>query len=172
MLIIFGGLPGTGKSTLAQRLAAEQQALYLRIDTIEQSLRDAAVWSDGPAGYMVAYNLAVDNLRLGLSVVADSVNPLEVTRRAWRNAAEQANVSFIEIEVVCSDKAEHRRRVETRTGDIPGHTPPSWHQVVAREYEPWPEAHVVIDTATLSPSQSIDHLRTLLRIKSGPGEAA
>lgn len=37
MLYIFGGLPGTGESTLAQRRARMHQATYLRIDTIEQS---------------------------------------------------------------------------------------------------------------------------------------
>ena len=38
MLYIFGGLPGTGKTTLARYLAHHQRAVYLRIDTIEQAL--------------------------------------------------------------------------------------------------------------------------------------
>jgi putative protein kinase ArgK-like GTPase of G3E family len=36
-LIVFAGLPGTGKSTLAQRLAREIGAIYLRIDALEQA---------------------------------------------------------------------------------------------------------------------------------------
>jgi predicted kinase len=36
---------------------------------------------EGPEGYVVGYQMAPDNLRLGLDVVADSVNPLQVTRR-------------------------------------------------------------------------------------------
>jgi len=39
-LIIFAGLPGSGKSTLAAKLASRLAAAYLRIDTIEQGLRD------------------------------------------------------------------------------------------------------------------------------------
>jgi predicted kinase len=166
MLYIFGGLPGTGKSTLARYLAAEQGAVYLRIDTIEQSLRNANVWDNGPAGYLAAYGLAADNLRLGLPVVADSVNPLAVTRRAWREVAQQAGVPFVEIEVICSDKAKHRHRVESRSSDIPGHVPPTWAQVVARDYHPWEEDHIVINTADQTPEQNIEQLRQLLSAHS------
>src|SRR5579872_7432462 len=83
VLIVFAGLPGTGKSTIAQQLAERLDAVYVRIDSIEQAIRASGVLPDGadigPAGYMAAYRLAADNLRLGRAVIADSVNPLNVT---------------------------------------------------------------------------------------------
>jgi predicted kinase len=82
MLYIFGGLPASGKTTLSRHLARELRAVHLRIDSIEQALRDVAGRFNGPEGYVVAQRLAADNLRLGLSVVADSVNPLPITRAA------------------------------------------------------------------------------------------
>jgi predicted kinase len=162
MLYIFGGLPGTGKSTLAQRLAHERQAVYLRIDTIEQALRETGGVLDGPEGYVVAYRIAADNLRLGLSVVADSVNPLEITRAAWRDIAARAGVPFVEIEVICSDKEEHRCRVESRPADITGHRLPTWDEVLNRTYESWQGLHVVIDTAGQAPEQSLASLHGAL----------
>lgn len=39
-LFIFSGLPATGKTTLAQQLAKKTNTVYLRIDTVEQGLRD------------------------------------------------------------------------------------------------------------------------------------
>jgi predicted kinase len=149
MLIIFGGLPASGKTTLSRALAERLAAVHLRVDTIEHALKLAAS-SDadvGPAGYMVAYAVAGDNLRLGRTVIAESVNPLPVTREAWRAVAVENGVEVVEIEVVCSDAAEHRRRVETRAIDIEGFTGPSWAEVVGRDYRPWPAADLSIETA-------------------------
>ncbi len=169
MLVIFSGLPGTGKSTLAAALSRRHNAVYLRVDTIEQALRDAGVCADGPAGYCVAYRVASENLRLGLSVVADSVNPLAVTRQAWRGVALRNNVRFVEIEVICSDPDTHRSRVETRGADVPGLSPPTWREVQERVYELWETNPVVIDTARHTPEDSVRQLiQTLEKAGSAP----
>ena len=154
MLFIFGGLPGTGKTELSTYLAQKIGATHLRIDTIEQALRDGGLTLTGPEGYIIAYRIAADNLRLGLSVVADSVNPLDITRQAWREVATQVGAPFREIEVICSDQTEHRRRVETRKIGIPGFKLPTWQDVVEREYHLWQEEHIVIDTAGQTPEES------------------
>jgi len=39
LLVVFGGLSGTGKTTLAKATAEELAATYLRVDVIEQALR-------------------------------------------------------------------------------------------------------------------------------------
>jgi predicted kinase len=148
MLIIFGGLPGSGKSTIAQLLVQKRPATYLRIDAIEHAIITSHGQEDvGPTGYMVAHELAKSNLALGMPVVADSVNPLEITRLAWREVARSMTSLFIEVEVVCSDATEHQRRVSTRKPDIAGFNLPSWETVVSRRYEPWKSSQLVIDTA-------------------------
>jgi predicted kinase len=147
MLLIFSGLPGTGKTTLARSLARELRAAHLRIDTIEVALHFAGVAPVDDKGYRVAYALAEDSLKVGLTVIADSVNPIAITRDAWREVARRANVRAVDVEIVCSDIEEHRRRVEARTSDIDGFTGPTWREIVAREYDAWERVDVRIDTA-------------------------
>ena len=96
VLISFSGLPGVGKSSVARLLAQRIKAVWLRIDSLEQALVRSGVvdWDGlGPAGYYVGYALALDNLRLGLTVLADCVNPLALTRNAWRDVAFEATAT-------------------------------------------------------------------------------
>lgn len=164
LLIIFGGLPGTGKTSLARELARELGAVYLRIDSIEQAILDTPGTRGevGESGYRVAYAAAEDNLRLGRTVVTDSVNPLPITREAWVGVARRADAAAVEIEVKCSDAGEHRRRVEARAPDIPGHRLPTWQEVASRDYHPWQSEHIIIDTSGRNFSESLAELRRAL----------
>lgn len=160
MLISLAGLPGSGKSTIARALADRIDAIWLRIDTIEQALGGNV---KGPEGYLVGYAVAEDNLRLGRTVIADSVNPLAITRDAWRDVARRAGVRSVDIEIVCSDKIEHRRRVETRTVNIAGLKLPTWAEVVGHGYEAWDRPHIVVDTAVRDVAAAVADIAAQLR---------
>lgn len=153
ILIVFDGLPATGKTTLSRELTRRIAATYIRVDAIEQSLR-AAGQDVGRMGYVIANALAAENLRLGRVVVADCVNPVLASRDGWRQTALQSSARIAEIEVICSDAALHRQRAEARMSDIAGLKLPTWQEIVSRDYEPWGRHHLVLDTA----SDSIDRL--------------
>ncbi len=171
MLIAFGGLPGTGKTTIAQALARQLAAVYLRIDTLEQAFARAENGRTeiGPAGYLAGYAVAADNLRLGLTVIADSVNALQVTRNAWRKVAREAGVRCFEIELICSDVTLHRSRIDTRQADIPGHQLPTWENVRQRQYDRWQSAHLIVDTAHVCVEHAVNIIISQL---PGPPAAA
>ena len=157
MLVVFSGLPGSGKTTLAYALAGRRAATYIRIDTIEQAIRNAEVLAAdiGPAGYAVAIAVAEANLALGRTVVADCVNPVGESRAAWAAAADRTKSALFNIEVLCSVPSEHRRRVETRKSDIIGLICPTWQSVEQHRYEPWATERLVVDTAVLSPDEAV-----------------
>lgn len=159
VLFIFSGLPASGKSTLAKLLAKEYNAAYLRIDTIEQALRDLCNFPVQGEGYRLAYRIAGDNLNAGNSVVADSCNPIPLTRREWEEVGTQAGSRCIDIEVVCSDQAKHKRRCETRTSEITGMKLPTWAEIQNREYARWESSRICIDTANQSIEESFSTLK-------------
>lgn len=109
---------------MSQALARRLGATYLRIDAIEQAIKAGGASEVGATGYTVANALAEANLRLGHTVIADCVNPVPESRRGWRETAARSSAQLIEVEIVCSDLAEHRKRVEGRLADIPGHLLP------------------------------------------------
>jgi predicted kinase len=161
MLVVFGGLPGTGKTTLAVALAERLAATYLRVDAIEAALWKAGASPDltHPAvGYYVAEAVAEGSLRAGSTVVVDAVNPLELVRRPWVELAERTQKPLRTVEVVCSDAGEHRRRVESRRTDLEGHDVPTWADVVAREYEPWFDVGIAVDTSREPVDACVDEI--------------
>lgn len=140
VLVIVGGLPATGKTTVARRVALALRAAFLRIDTIETAIGRAEGrggetndWEQ-PPGYLVGYDVAADQLRLGLDVVAESVNPVQTSRDAWRDAG----------------------RAEERVLDIAGLNRPTWAQITSREYQVWDREHLVVDTAVLGSDGAAD----------------
>jgi predicted kinase len=157
ILIVVGGLPATGKSTVASALARRAGFAFVRVDRIEQAIIDATELTQplGPVGYLVAYGVAAEQLRHGISVVAESVNPLGITRDAWRGVAADNAARVLEVELICSDQAMHAGRVRTREVDVPGLRQPTWQQILDREYEPWDRGHLVIDTAVQSPVAAV-----------------
>ncbi len=167
LLIVVGGLPATGKTTVAAEAARRTGFSYLRVDTIEQAIVRTTPLAQplGPVGYVVAQEVAADLLRTGVSVIAECVNPLAVTRDAWRDTGRGRGAHVLEAEIVCSDPAEHRRRAETRDTGIPGLVPPTWAEITGREYEPWTRDRLVVDTARRSVDDAVAVIVAAARLR-------
>lgn len=164
-LIALAGLPGTGKSSIARQLAQRLGIMWLRIDTMDQAIwtsstapRDLEDWT-----YRAAQAVAADNLALGLDVLADCVNDCRAARDGWEAAARQAGADVTWLEVVCSDPAEHRRRIETRSSDIAGLVLPDWDAVAGRVYDARDRERIVVDTAHRSLDACVEEALDRLR---------
>jgi predicted kinase len=147
ILYIFSGLPGTGKTTIASRIAQQLALPYFRLDTIEQGLRDICSINVGGEGYRLTYRVVSDNLKIGNDVIVDCVNPWELTRKEWESVAIENQARYINIEVICSDKVEHKQRACSRKNDIEGFELPSWEDICKRDYESWTEERIIVETS-------------------------
>jgi len=164
-LYIFSGLPASGKTTLAKLLAQYTGAVYIRIDTVENGLTELCNFEVESEGYELSYRIISDNLRLGISAIADSCNTIKITREAWENIAVESGAKFYNIEISCSDIKEHKSRVASRNETIKISNGPTWEQVQARNYEQWSSEIIKIDTSGKSVTHSFSELSDKLGCK-------
>ena len=152
-LIIFSGLPGTGKSTLAESVGKDLGVPVFAKDWLEATLVRTALkpmdedHSLGFAGYELLTVLAERQLMLGQSVILDSVAASQSIRNTWRQLAEQYQADCRVIECICSEETLHRSRLKERKRGIPGWHELDWSEVerVKRYYSAWEGERLVLD---------------------------
>jgi predicted kinase len=152
-LIVFSGLPGTGKSSLAEAMGRDFRIPVFAKDWLEATLlrSDLKPTSEekslGFAGYELLTTLAERQLMLGQSVILDSVAASQSIRSGWRQLSDQYQTDWRVVECICSDQPLHRSRLSGRKRDIPGWHELEWSEVerVKRYYVPWEGERLVLD---------------------------
>lgn len=154
-LIVFSGLPGTGKSSLAEDIGRQLGVPVFAADWLQATLKrshlgDEAEKRIGFTGYELLTTLAERQLMLGQSAILDSVASIEAVREQWRTLVHKYQATWHVVECVCSDEQVHRRRLDDRQRHIPG-----WHELDWREVErvrsyfaPWTDERLIVDTLT------------------------
>jgi predicted kinase len=150
MLVVVGGLPGAGKSSLADAIANRLGVPVFNKDQIEASL-----WRSGITADLNSWQgaedllgpLAGEQLRRNQSAILDTVARTQESRETWRTLASDHGAEFKLTECICSDADLHRGRLTGRTRGIPGWYELTWEDVksVSARYEPWPETRLVVD---------------------------
>ena len=150
VLVLFSGLPGTGKTVLARRVAQYLHIPLLAKDRIQSVLRIRGLSDSGtPDGYHIMLDLADEQLSLGVSVVLDAVFPMEGFRSAARDIAHRNSANFRPIYCYCSDPSVWRERMKGREQYVPNWTPVGWEAVerLRAMYAPWdPETALFVDS--------------------------
>lgn len=151
MLIAMAGLPGSGKSAVAGEVARTLGCALLSVDPIEGAMWRAGITRDQPTGlaaFVVAEDLAREQLLIGNDVIIDAVNDVDAARGQWVSLAAELGHPLAFIEVFCSDVDEHRRRLEGRRRGIVGFAEPTWESVIERRvgFETWTGARLRVDS--------------------------
>ncbi|MEV7098614.1 AAA family ATPase [Amycolatopsis sp. NPDC051045] len=186
-LILVGGAPGTGKSTIAGGLADRLGATLLQTDRLRKELAGPTPVPQPAEGYRQGlYDSAHTDsayaeltrragklLGLGETVVLDASWSAGRHRRLATDAAERASSPALAVrcEVPATVSAQ---RITSRTDELSDATPQLAYRM-AEDADPWPEAHPLTTTGT--PRESIaramaylapEHRKSPARKHSGP----
>lgn len=151
MMIAMAGLPGSGKSAVAGEVARVLGCALLSVDPIEAAMWRSGVARDQPTGlaaYVVAEDLAREQLLIGNDAIIDAVNDVEAARGQWASLAAELGQPLAFVEVFCSDDEEHRRRLTGRCRGIVGFPEPTWESVIERRasFRAWDDARLRVDS--------------------------
>lgn len=169
VLVLVGGLPGTGKSTLASGLAERRGWSLLRSDEVRKERAGLAVDQPAPAAlgeglyrpevtaevYAALLERAGRALEMGEAVVLDA----SWSDGRWREAAAavaQRTASDL-VELRCEAPAEFaaaRMAERRRRGGDPSDATPAVAAAMAATADPWPGA-VAVDT-TGTPASALE----------------
>ncbi|MFD8562979.1 AAA family ATPase [Streptosporangium canum] len=151
LLIVFSGVPGSGKSAVAERVGAALGIAVFAMDWLLGALTPFGIRHRHDLtdlGNELLTTLAYRELAAQRSAILDTTSEDPAARDRWTSLAAAAAATFIPVVCICTDEALHRQRVEHRTRAIPGWADAGeWANTRARlaAFPPWPGA-VLIDT--------------------------
>jgi len=160
VLVVMAGLPGTGKSTIAEVLGNRLRLPVVSVDPIESAILSAGIDSDQPTGlaaYLVGETIAESVLIGGGGIIVDAVNAVTPAREQWVKLAIRRGVPIRFVEVSCSDPELHRARLEKRERQLAHLAEPSWHAVEQSvdEWEEWDGQSAAVPRITLDTVQPL-----------------
>ncbi len=160
MLIAMAGLPGAGKSTIAQVIGSRLGASVVSVDPLEAAILKAGIDSGQPTGlaaYLVAETIAESVLVSGHDVIVDAVNAVDPAREQWVDLAQRQGVKLKFIEVSCPDPEIHRERLANRERKFSRPTAVIRHAVEQslEEYSPWAGPSGAVARITIDSTQPL-----------------
>lgn len=147
MLVLVCGPPGTGKSTVAERVTERLGGRLLRTDVVRKELfPDPSYTSEeSEAVYDELFARAHQSLEDGEHIVLDGTFRRATLRDRAAAVADEVGVEFRVVRVTCTE-AVVRERIAARADD-PSDADFAIHKQIKAEFEPIERECLVVDNS-------------------------
>lgn len=173
VVVVVTGLPGTGKSTLADAIAASIGAPAFSGDWLMGALTPSRILVDVERSASLSVyegllrSLFTRQVILGQSAIVDCVVDDETIER-WSGAVTELGGRLVTVECVCTDKQVHRSRVDGRVRGIPGWHEIDWNHVefMRRELKPLHSPRLILDAvvpADVNLERALAHIESAMQ---------
>jgi len=148
-LILVCGLPGTGKTTVAELIAKKTNSRILSTDVIRKEMISLPSYAEQEKKmvYGMLFSMAEMMLRDSKNVLLDGTFYSKELRESARSVAKRTKSDFHLVEVVCDEKAVRKRLEGRKEAGSASDADFEVYKKIKKTFEPIKEAHAVIDTS-------------------------
>ena len=147
-LILVCGLPGTGKTTVAKKIADKTGSFVFNTDIIRKELFKKPRYTDKEKElvYKLLFEMAEKFLRSTKNVILDGTFYKKEFRDELKGIAKRAKSDFHLVEVRCDERVLRKRVGKRKKKRTPSDADFEVYRKIKKEYEPIREKHFVVDT--------------------------
>jgi predicted kinase len=167
VLVMLSGLPGTGKTTLALRLAEAMPAVMIESDRLRQLLFAPPTYSpeESRRVHLVCHILIGWFLRQYYHTIYDATNLYEYQRRQVYRLAERSGARLLVVQLTASEEVIRERLAPRRPGPPAeggplAYSDADWavYQRMRRQAEPIQHEHLALDTSRAGIQQLLERV--------------
>ncbi len=150
VLLLLSGLPGTGKSFLARRLAEALPFVIIESDVVRKILFPQPLYTAQESRWVhrTCHALMAKLLKRGVRVIYDATNLIEYHRELVYRIAQKAGARLVVVKTVASEEVV-RERLRARQEGVRELSDADWrvYRRMASRQEQVSHPHLVIDTS-------------------------
>lgn len=162
-LILVCGLPGTGKTSVAEKIADKTESFVFNTDVLRKELFEKPKYTKEEKSlvYSLLFEMAEKFLRSAKNVVLDGTFYKKELRENVKEIAKKVKSDFHMVEVRCDEKILKERMEKRKKQKTPSDADFEIYRKIKKQFEPIREKHFVFDTGKDLEKQIERFLKTI-----------
>ena len=162
-LILVCGLPGSGKTTVANKIAEKTESLLFSTDVVRKEMVDKPVYDEKEKEmvYNLIFGMAEKFLKNAKNVVIDGTFYRKDLRKRIRDTAKKMKSDFHIVHVVCEESLIRERMGKRKGEETTSDADYKVYLKIKGKFEPIREKHFILKSGENENGQIEKFLKTI-----------